>query len=67
MIKKKYIKKNMLNVKIIKGRASLEVELRNCSERMTASYRSDVIAYLTPIFLADFTTPKDLPKDNLKL
>ena len=27
-----------------------------CSERRTASYRSDVIAYLTPIYVADFTT-----------
>ena len=31
-----------------------------CSERMMASYRSDVTACLTPNFLAYFSAPKDL-------
>ena len=35
---------------------------------MTASYRCDVIAYLTEIFSADFSAPSDLnliPNNNL--
>ena len=40
-----------------------------CNERITASYRSDVIAYLAPIYVADFSAPSDLILilNNLKL